>query len=97
MPLYKEQLKKLKSEYLEESTIKRIQEIGNTYLKRDIPVQDFPMSDSTVLLYRNGYGFFIVDDIKYSGDGWSYSLHFSWFDIKIDFISATLFKGYIDI
>ena len=97
MPLYKEQLKKLKSEYLEESTIKRIQEIGNTYLKRDIPVQDFPMSDSTVLLYRNGYGFFIVDDIKYSGDGWSYSIHFSWFDIKIDFISATLFKGYIDI
>jgi hypothetical protein len=45
MPLYKEQLKKLKNDYLEESTIKRIHEIANTYLKRDIPVQDFPMSD----------------------------------------------------
>lgn len=97
MPAYEQQLNKLNSNFLDESSIQRIREIASIYLKDEVQQDEFSTSYRTIYFYRHGYGFLVVDGIKKIGDQWSYTYHSPWFEEKINNISSTKFKGYADL
>ncbi len=94
IPLYEEQLTKLNTENLCQKTVDRIKSVANVYLEGNTPVREFSRYDDVVYLYKKGYGFMLVDNIKMDSDGLTYECHSSWFDNKSAKSSATKFKGY---
>ncbi len=94
IPLYEEQLTKLNTENLCQKTVDRIRSVANVYLEGNTPVREFSRYDDVVYLYKKGYGFMLVDNIKMDSDGLTYECHSSWFDNKSAKSSATKFKGY---
>lgn len=93
IPLYKKQLSKLNIEYIHEKTVDRIIDVAETYLNGDTPVREFSCDDDVVYLYRKGYGFLLVDNIKLTPGRLSYEYHSSWFEDKHT-SNATKYKGY---
>jgi hypothetical protein len=96
VPLYEEQLSKLNIEDIHKKTVDRILFIANNYLEGDAPIREFSRYDEVVYLYRKGYGFLLVDNIKLSSGSLSYEYHGSWFDDKLT-SNATRYKGYKDL
>lgn len=94
IPLYEKQLSKLNSENICPKTVDRIKYVANVYLEGEIPVREFSRDDDVVYLYKKGYGFMLVDNIKIDSDGLLFECHSSWFDDKPDKSNATKFKGY---
>ena len=97
LPAYEQQLNKLNSNYLDESSIQRILEIANTHFSQPVQQDELSMSYSTIYFYRQGYGFLVVDEIKKTGNQWSYTYHSPWFEERVNNITARMFKGYADI
>lgn len=97
IPLYEEQLLKLNAENICQKTVERILNVAKTYLNGDTPVREFSYDDDVVYLYRKGYGFLLVDNIKLGSGGLSYEYHGSWFDDKFTSKNATKYKGYNDL
>lgn len=93
IPLYKEQLSMLNIEYIHEKTVERVIDVAKTYLNGDTPIREFSCDDDVVYLYRKGYGFLLVDNIKLTPDRLSYEYHSSWFEDK-HISNATKYKGY---
>ena len=93
VPLYEDQLSKLNIEDIHQKTVERILLIAKTYLKGDAPINEFSQYDEVVYLYRKGYGFLLVDNIKLGSGSLSYEYHGSWFDDKLT-SNATIYKGY---
>lgn len=96
IPLYEDQLSKLYIKNIFQKTVERILLIAKTYLEEDAPVREFSRYDDVVYLYRKGYGFLLVDNIKFSPGNLSYEYHGSWFDDKLT-SNATRYKGYKDL
>lgn len=97
IPAYEQQLKKLDSNSLNDSSIQRILSIANTYLKVEAQQEEFSTSYKTIYFYRQGYGFLVVDEIKRTGDRWSYTYHSPWFEERVNNITSKMFKGYADL
>ena len=102
IPLFEEQLSKFNIENIKQTTVDRIQKVAKIYLNGDVPVRDFCCDDSVVYLYKKGYGFLLVDNIKLSSDSLSFDYLGSWFDGKVPNHSvskypATKYKGYKDL
>lgn len=97
--LYEEQLSRFDIENIKQTTVDRMQKVVKMYLNSDVPVRDFCCDDSIVYLYKNGYGFLVVDNIKLSSGSLSYDYHGSWFDgnVKYNTCHATKYKGYKDL
>ena len=93
IPLYKEQLSMLNIEYIREKTVERVIDVAKTYLNGDTPIREFSCDDDVVYLYRKGYGFLLVDNIKLTPGRLSYEYHSSWFEDKHT-SNATKYKGY---
>lgn len=93
LPLYEELLSKLNIDNLYPRTIERISTIAKTYLSGDAPIQEFDSNDSFVYQYRSGFGFLLVDNIKKTPIGWSFSTHASWFEDHV-ITNGTKYKGY---
>ena len=93
IPLYKEQLSMLNIEYIHEKTVDRVLDVAKTYLNGATPVREFSCDDDVVYLYRKGYGFLLVDNIKLTPGRLSYEYHSSWFEDKHT-SNATKYKGY---
>ena len=87
-------MSKLNSENICPKTVDRIKYVANVYLEGEIPVREFSRDDDVVYLYKKGYGFMLVDNIKIDSDGLLFECHSSWFDDKPDKSNATKFKGY---
>lgn len=96
MPLYEDLLPKLNSENLYPRTIERIRNIAETYLSEAVPIQEFDADETFIYQYRAGFGFLLVDDIKKTSNGWSYSTHGSWFDDHVN-SNGTKYKGFSSI
>lgn len=94
IPLYEKQLEKLDPKHVNKRTSDKIQKIAKVYLSDNIPIVPLSTNYDSILMYCSGYGFLIVDNIKYTGKGFSYNYHSPWFDTKIDNITATKYKGY---
>ena len=100
--LYEEQLLRLNIENIRQTTVDRIQKVVKIYLNGDVPVRDFCSDDSVVYLYKKGYGFLLVDNIKLCYGSLSFDYHGSWFDGKVpnhtvSKYPATKYKGYKDL
>lgn len=91
--LYEDLLSKLNTDNIYPISTERIKSIAETYMSADIPIQEFDISDTFVYMYRSGFGFLLVDGIKKTTNGWSYSTHGSWFDDHI-ITNGTKYKGY---
>lgn len=96
IPLYKKQLSMLNIEYIHEKTVERVIDVAKTYLNGDTPIREFSSDDDVVYLYRKGYGFLLVDNIKLTPGRLSYEYHSSWFEDKHT-SNATKYKGYKDL
>lgn len=103
MQLVEKQLQKLNPNFLDDRTIKMIRYIANAYLSQETPIEEYSKYCPLVYQLCKGYGFLIVDNIKNTGRGWSFSYHSPWFDDKIDNITpknlnktSLKFKGYYD-
>lgn len=83
----------LNIEYIHEKTVERVIDVAKTYLNGDTPIREFSCDDDVVYLYRKGYGFLLVDNIKLTPDRLSYEYHSSWFEDK-HISNATKYKGY---
>lgn len=96
MPLYDELLSKLNAKDIYPRTIERIKEIAETYLSEDVPIHEFNSNETIFYQYRSGFGFLLVDNIKKTSNGWSYSTHGSWFNDHVN-SSGTKYKGFSSI
>ena len=96
MPMVEEQILKLDSTSLNDKTINQIRYIANVYLSKETPIEEYSIYSPLVFQLRKGYGFLVVDNIKRTNRGWSYSYHSPWFDDKINNITSSKFKGYFD-
>lgn len=96
MPLYEELLSKLNADNIYPKTIARIAYIAETYLSGDAPIQEFDFNETVIYQYRSGFGFLLVDDIKKTSTGWSYSTHGSWFEDHVN-SNGTKYKGFSSI
>lgn len=98
IPLYEEQLSKLNKVNLHQETIERIKSISNVYLRGDAPVTEFSRYDDVVYQYKKGYGFLLVDNIKFYSDSLEYNCHGAWFDESLKITSGgKKYKGYKDL
>lgn len=103
----KEQVEDIKKTYNED--IDKIQDSGFTgrtialinmvadLFKNNIPVNEFSPNTDRIFVFKNGYGFFAVDEIKKVENGWSYVYHHPRYERKIDRCSAAKFKGFKEI
>lgn len=92
--LYEKQLPKLNIAYIHQKTVDRLLNIAKAYLNNsDAPIREFSCDDDVIYLYRKGYGFLLVDNIKYTPGRLSYEYHGSWFEGKLT-SNATKYKGY---
>ena len=97
IPLYKEQLMKLNDESLNIYTITKILKVASVFLSKETPIKQISLNHKTMYFLRKGYGFLIIDNLKRTYNGWSYTYHSPWFDDKIENTTATKFKGYYDL
>ena len=97
MPLVEKQLQKLNSIFLNDGTINQIRLIAHAYLSHETPIGEYSKYHPIVYQLHKGYGFLVVDNIKNTGRGWSYSYHSPWFDGKIDNITSSKYKGYYEL
>lgn len=93
IPLYEEQLSKFNIENIHQKTVDRIRKVARSYLKGEVPVREFSDDDSVVYLYKKGYGFLLVDNIKLNSEKLSFDYHASWFEGNVTY-NATKYKGY---
>lgn len=93
IPLYDEQLSKFNIETIHQKTVDRIRKVASSYLKGEVPVREFSDDDSVVYLYKKGYGFLLVDNIKLNSGKLSFDYHASWFEGNVTY-NATKYKGY---
>ena len=96
MPLVEEQLQKLNPNFLDDRTIKMIRYIATAYLSQETPIEEYSKYRPLVYQLQKGYGFLVVDNIKNTSRGWSFSYHSPWFDDKIDNTTSSKFKGYFE-
>lgn len=94
MPLYEELLSKLYADNINPRTIERIKEIADTYLSGEVPIHEFDSNETFIYQYISGFGFLLVDNIKMTSSGLSYSTHGAWFDDKVDKSTRTKYKGF---
>ena len=83
----------LNIKYIHQKTVYRVIDVAKTYLNGNIPVREFSSEDDVVYLYRKGYGFLLVDNIRLTPGRLSYQYHSSWFEDKHT-SNATKYKGY---
>ena len=96
MQLVEEQLQKLNPNYLDDRIINFIRHVANVYLSHETPIEEYSKYHPLVYQLHKGYGFLVVDNIKKTSRGWSFSYHSPWFDDKIDNTTSSKFKGYFE-
>lgn len=94
--LYNEFIDSIHNNLINEETIGVINKIAHIIVN-EIPLQEFSCDYDRIFLFKDGYGFFAVDEIKKVQNGWSYHYHHPRYDKIEKCNSASKFKGFIDI
>ena len=94
MSLFHENIKKLDPKGINHKTYFRINSLYETY-KSGTPIQDLSAYDNGIYIYRQGYGFFYVYDIKQISDSWKFTyFHPRYQNVSCLLKGVTKYRGY---